>query len=38
MVLFADGSVSFLTEQIDLKLLAAACTRNGNEKVPDIDR
>ncbi|MGB7345109.1 MAG: DUF1559 domain-containing protein [Pirellulaceae bacterium] len=38
MVLFADGSVSFLTEQMDLKLLAAACTRNGGEELPDLDR
>ncbi|QDT08964.1 DUF1559 domain-containing protein [Planctomycetes bacterium K23_9] len=38
MVLFADGSVSFLTEQMDLQLLAAICTRNGNEKMPDLDR
>jgi prepilin-type N-terminal cleavage/methylation domain-containing protein/prepilin-type processing-associated H-X9-DG protein len=37
MVLFSDGSVSFLTEQMDLQLLAAACTRNGNEDLPDID-
>lgn len=38
IVLFADGSVSFLSEQIDLIVLAAACTRNGNEDLPDLDR
>ena len=36
--LFADGSVSFLTESMDLKILAAICTRNGAEVVPDLDR
>jgi len=29
--LFADGSVTFLNENIDLELLAAICTRNGHE-------
>lgn len=36
--LFADGSVSFLNESIDLELLASLCTRNGNETIPDLDR
>jgi len=36
--LFADGSVSFLNENIDLELLAALCTRNGREEVADLDR
>ncbi len=36
--LFADGSVEFLNDSIDLKLLAALCTRNGNESVPDRQR
>jgi prepilin-type processing-associated H-X9-DG protein len=36
--LFADGSVSFLNENIDLVLLAALCTRNGRESVPDLER
>ncbi|MFK8112508.1 MAG: DUF1559 domain-containing protein [Rubripirellula sp.] len=36
--LFADGSVSFLNENIDLELLAALCTRNGDERIPDMDR
>ena len=36
--LFADGSVSFLNESIELELLAALCTRNGGEKIPDLER
>jgi prepilin-type N-terminal cleavage/methylation domain-containing protein/prepilin-type processing-associated H-X9-DG protein len=36
--LFADGSVSFLNENIELELLAALCTRNGDERVPDLAR
>jgi prepilin-type N-terminal cleavage/methylation domain-containing protein/prepilin-type processing-associated H-X9-DG protein len=36
--LFADGSVSFLNESIELEILAAICTRNGNEYVPDLER
>ncbi len=32
-VLFCDGSVHFLFEQIDLETLASLCTRNGNEVV-----
>ena len=36
--LFADGSVSFLNENIELELLASLCTRNGNERFPDFDR
>lgn len=36
--LFADGSVSFLNESIDLELLAALCTRNGREFLPDFER
>jgi prepilin-type processing-associated H-X9-DG protein len=36
--LFADGSVSFLNESIDLEVLAAICTRNGNETIPDLER
>ena len=31
--LFCDGSVRFLTEQMDLKTLAAICTRAGGEIV-----
>ncbi len=31
--LFADGSAKVLNEQMDLKLLAAICTRNGGEVV-----
>ncbi|TWT50237.1 hypothetical protein Pla22_29780 [Rubripirellula amarantea] len=34
--LFADGSVTFLNDSIDLELLAALCTRNGNESLPDL--
>ena len=37
LALLADGSVQFLNENIDLELLAALCTRNGGEKVPDLD-
>lgn len=36
--LFADGSVEFLNENINLELLAALCTRNGNENIPDLQR
>ena len=36
--LFGDGSVLFLSEHMDLKLLASICTRNGNEELPDLDR
>ena len=36
--LFADGSVSFLNENIELELLAALCTRNGGEDTPDLER
>jgi prepilin-type N-terminal cleavage/methylation domain-containing protein/prepilin-type processing-associated H-X9-DG protein len=36
--LFADGSVSFLNENLDLELLASLCTRNGGESLPDLDR
>ncbi|NND98212.1 MAG: DUF1559 domain-containing protein [Pirellulaceae bacterium] len=36
--LFADGSVAFLSEHMDLYVLAALCTRNGNEDIPDLDR
>ncbi len=36
--LFADGSVSFLTEEMDLELLASLCTRNGREALPDLER
>ncbi len=36
--LFADGSVSFMDENIDLELLAALCTRNGREFLPDLER
>lgn len=36
--LFADGSVSFLNESIELEVLAALCTRNGAENIPDLDR
>jgi prepilin-type N-terminal cleavage/methylation domain-containing protein/prepilin-type processing-associated H-X9-DG protein len=36
--LFADGSVSYLNESIDIELLASLCTRNGNEELPDWDR
>ncbi|MCC9657848.1 DUF1559 family PulG-like putative transporter [Rhodopirellula halodulae] len=31
MVLKVDGSVSFLTEQLDLEILAALCTRAGHD-------
>lgn len=33
--LFADGSARFLDENIDLKILAAICTRNGSEVVSE---
>ena len=33
--LFADGSVRFLQETMDLDVLAAICTRNGEEVVPE---
>ena len=36
--LFADGSVTFMHEDMDLELLAAICTRNGNEFVGDLER
>ena len=36
--LFADGSVVFMNESMELELLASICTRNGNEKTPDLDR
>ncbi len=36
--LFADGSIEFMNENIDLELLAALCTRNGNEIIPDLER
>jgi prepilin-type N-terminal cleavage/methylation domain-containing protein/prepilin-type processing-associated H-X9-DG protein len=36
--LFADGSVSFLNESIDLEVLAALCTRNGKESITDFER
>jgi prepilin-type N-terminal cleavage/methylation domain-containing protein/prepilin-type processing-associated H-X9-DG protein len=36
--LFADGSVSFLNESIELELLASLCTRNGDEQIPDLER
>jgi prepilin-type N-terminal cleavage/methylation domain-containing protein/prepilin-type processing-associated H-X9-DG protein len=36
--LFADGSVSFLNENLDLEVLASLCTRNGGESLPDLDR
>ncbi len=35
--LFADGSVNFMNENIDLELLAAICTRNGGENVADLE-
>ena len=34
--LFADGSVRFLRESMDMKVLAAICTRNGGEVVPEL--
>lgn len=34
--LFADGSVQFLDENMDLELLAALCTRNGRENIADL--
>nr|WP_261344059.1 DUF1559 domain-containing protein [Roseimaritima sediminicola] len=33
--LFADGSARFLDESMDLRVLAAICTRNGGEVVPN---
>jgi prepilin-type processing-associated H-X9-DG protein/prepilin-type N-terminal cleavage/methylation domain-containing protein len=33
--LFADGSVRFLKDSMDLGILAAICTRAGGESVPD---
>ena len=36
--LFADGSVVFMNESMELVLLAAICTRNGNENTPDLKR
>lgn len=36
--LFADGSVAFLNDSLDLKVLAAICTRNGGELVDDVER
>jgi prepilin-type processing-associated H-X9-DG protein len=35
--LFADGSVHFLEESLDLPTLAAICTRAGGEVVGPID-
>ena len=35
--LFADGSVKFLNENIDLEVIAALCTRNGSESIDDLD-
>ncbi len=34
--LFADGSVTFMDENIELELLAALCTRNGGENIAEI--
>lgn len=36
--LFADGSVAFMNESMELELLASICTRNGNEQVPELER
>jgi prepilin-type processing-associated H-X9-DG protein len=36
-VLFADGSARFLRETLDLRILAAICTRAGGEPVGTID-
>ena len=33
MTLHADGATHFITEQIDLEVLAARCTRNGRETI-----
>ncbi len=35
MVLIGDGATRFLVEQIDMEVLAAYCTRNGHEQVPE---
>ena len=32
---FGDGSVRFLGDRLDLKVLAAICTRNGGEPVTE---
>lgn len=36
MGLFADASVEFLDEHMDLELLAAICTRNGHENISEM--
>jgi len=36
--LFADGSVVFMNESMELELLASICTRNGQEQVHDLKR
>ena len=36
-VLFADGSARFLRETLDLRVLAAICTRAGGEPLGSID-
>ncbi|MDV6033809.1 MAG: DUF1559 domain-containing protein [Phycisphaera sp. RhM] len=36
-VVFADGSVHFLTESMDTSLIGALCSRNGREVIPTID-
>ncbi len=33
MTLHADGATHFITEQIDMQVLAARCTRNGRESI-----
>jgi prepilin-type processing-associated H-X9-DG protein len=33
--LFVDGSARFLKESMDLEVLAAICTRAGNEVIED---
>jgi prepilin-type N-terminal cleavage/methylation domain-containing protein/prepilin-type processing-associated H-X9-DG protein len=33
-VLFADGHVTLITEELDRKILGAYCTRNGGEIIP----
>lgn len=35
--LFADGSVKFMDENMNLELLAALCTRNGDEIIAQLD-